>query len=239
MTEDQQSVVNQQQLDRLAAGDVDADEAREIVGGLDHLPDGWKRCALALLEAQSWRRTFHGLVADSNSHHVYVAPQDPDKRSARSRVFRLAAIAALVAVALLGGISLGRHSVPLSPIAVEPQATGNDADSVVADHVPQTSAKQVSGVDETQNEKRLVGLLRIEDHSGAPCVVPVVLDTNHQGVFSHQPPLLSEYEQHLLATDGWQVQQDRKLLTVQLTDGGKLTIPVDEIKYRPIGRRVY
>ncbi len=42
-------------LDRLVDGELPADERRALLQSLDSRPDGWRRCALAFLEAQSWR----------------------------------------------------------------------------------------------------------------------------------------------------------------------------------------
>src|SRR5262245_44335403 len=42
-------------LDRLVDGELDGEERRKLLARLDATPDGWKRCALAFLEAQAWR----------------------------------------------------------------------------------------------------------------------------------------------------------------------------------------
>jgi len=43
-------------LDRLVDGELPADQYRALLAALDEQPDGWRRCALAFLEAQAWRR---------------------------------------------------------------------------------------------------------------------------------------------------------------------------------------
>jgi hypothetical protein len=40
-------------LDRLVDGELSADEYRALVASLDEEPGGWRRCALAFLEAQA------------------------------------------------------------------------------------------------------------------------------------------------------------------------------------------
>lgn len=42
-----------EQLDRLVDGEVDLDELRRVVEACENVPDGWRRCALAFLEAQA------------------------------------------------------------------------------------------------------------------------------------------------------------------------------------------
>src|SRR5688500_12364420 len=45
-----------QELDLLADGELGDDRRRELLSRLDEQPDGWRRCAMAFLEAQDWRR---------------------------------------------------------------------------------------------------------------------------------------------------------------------------------------
>lgn len=51
-------------FDRLADGELSTEERRALLSSLDDQPDGWRRCALALLEAQTWRQQFQCLVHD-------------------------------------------------------------------------------------------------------------------------------------------------------------------------------
>ena len=46
------------QLDRLVDGELSAEARRAFFARLDASPEGWKRCALAFLEAQAWRESF-------------------------------------------------------------------------------------------------------------------------------------------------------------------------------------
>ena len=45
-------------IDLLLDGELPAEERRTLFLRLDTAPDGWKRCALAFLEAQAWREAF-------------------------------------------------------------------------------------------------------------------------------------------------------------------------------------
>lgn len=47
-------------FDRLVDGELTPEEYRELITSLDHTPDGWKRCALAFLEAQSFAAALGG-----------------------------------------------------------------------------------------------------------------------------------------------------------------------------------
>src|SRR5436190_5285198 len=43
-------------FDRLVDGELNAAERRKLLASLDKQSEGWRRCALAFLEAQSWRQ---------------------------------------------------------------------------------------------------------------------------------------------------------------------------------------
>ena len=49
-------------LDLLVDGELDQETQRRLLASLDEDPDGWRRCALAFLEAQSWGREFAAIV---------------------------------------------------------------------------------------------------------------------------------------------------------------------------------
>ena len=53
-------------FDRLVDGELTADERRALLASLDSRPDGWRRCALAFLEAQAWGSDFRQMVRESD-----------------------------------------------------------------------------------------------------------------------------------------------------------------------------
>src|SRR3954468_9995588 len=55
--------VDDRLIDRLVDGELRDEERRELLLRLDAEPGGWRQCALAFLEAQSWRATFRPLAA--------------------------------------------------------------------------------------------------------------------------------------------------------------------------------
>lgn len=58
----------QEEIDRLVDDELSQAERRAIIERLERLPDGWRRCALAFLEAQCWRRA--------------IAPEEPCESAA-------------------------------------------------------------------------------------------------------------------------------------------------------------
>jgi len=45
-------------IDRMIDGEMSPQQLRTCIERLDSAPDGWRRCALAFLEAQSWGEAF-------------------------------------------------------------------------------------------------------------------------------------------------------------------------------------
>jgi hypothetical protein len=84
---------------------------------------------------------------------------------------------------------------------------------------------------------RLVGSVQFDgDDSELPVVSGPGLDEEW---LRNQPPLLSEYERSVLQQRGWQVLEERQVITVKLDDGRRLAIPLDSLSYRYVGGRVH
>src|SRR4051812_37389368 len=110
-------------LDRLVDDELSADERRALLESLDSRPQGWRRCALAFLEAQSWRSDLGAVVVGSNSMLAAanaVAPsQVPQRRTIWAAAEWFAVAAALVLAFKLGGWQ--RNSgVPIASILANP-----------------------------------------------------------------------------------------------------------------------
>src|SRR5438477_7928584 len=52
-------------LDRLVDGEVAEPQRRALLSRLEQSPGGWRRCALAFLEAQAWREALSPPVGDT------------------------------------------------------------------------------------------------------------------------------------------------------------------------------
>jgi len=104
-------------LDRLVDGELAETERREVLQTLERQPDGWRQCALAFLEAQSWGEALTQLAR----HPEEAVPGQSE--SAESQKSSGAAAAALTIRSDAsegdgGGNVLavsGRHGSPQSP----------------------------------------------------------------------------------------------------------------------------
>jgi hypothetical protein len=97
-------------VDRLVDGELPDVERRELLLRFENEPDGWRRCALAFLEAQNWRQAFIPLVASDSAR----PGRGPDAQARKPRpwhaVGRLTGLAAGLAAAFVLGWAVERNS---------------------------------------------------------------------------------------------------------------------------------
>jgi hypothetical protein len=61
------------QIDLLIDGELSPEARRALLARLDASPDGWRRCALAFLEAQAWRESFSEAASEAPAAPPIVA----------------------------------------------------------------------------------------------------------------------------------------------------------------------
>ena len=120
-------------FDRLVDGELSAIERRELLASLDDRPDGWRRCALAFLEAQSIRGEMRRLV-DAAAHPATLsetlALAGATAPMSRWRRSRLACASLAMAASLLVAFGLGWEFKPATP-GLDQVADSSDAAEVL------------------------------------------------------------------------------------------------------------
>ncbi len=103
-------------LDRLVDGELSQSERRELLAALDDEPGSWRRCALAFLEAQSWRWQLGQMKGDAllAAAAAQNSPRGASVAPHRRGAFwgSLLAIAASLLVAFGLGSRFGNTSQP-------------------------------------------------------------------------------------------------------------------------------
>jgi hypothetical protein len=127
-------------FDRLADGELSNAERQKLLASLDSRVDGWRRCALALLEAQTWRKDFKSFVTQKAPPSVVqvaatVPPELPARpmrgsfsKSNANRWFTLAA-SALVAFGVGWQMRGSDSSQPLNEQLAGDNVTVKQSDS--------------------------------------------------------------------------------------------------------------
>ncbi len=96
-------------LDRLVDGQLSERQRHDLLAGLDDEPGGWRRCALAFLEAQCWKQAFGAITRDI-SPSVEPAGATPPPRSVwPGRLSTVAAMAASFVLAMVIGLAVQFH----------------------------------------------------------------------------------------------------------------------------------
>jgi len=102
-------------LDRLIDGELAPEDRRRVLAALETSVDGWRRCALGFLEAQTWRSEMRRLVGDgghavnqnTRPTHQTELPPRPTQALSRSSIVRHNAPWLAAAAGLLVAFSLG------------------------------------------------------------------------------------------------------------------------------------
>lgn len=233
-----------QMLDRLVDGELAGDDYREVLARLELEPDGWRRCALAFLEAQAWNRDF--APAAKKAIDVPAATSSSAAASAAKPVGGdthwlglLLAMAAsfLLAFGLGWGIGGGKEN-PSSP------ALGTMVDKPSAppqkpapqEPVPANPAELETTPVSTTNQGEIT--LLVDDGSGEQKQVqlPVVEVNSADDVArSLGASALPAQLREALERSGHRVVRQQQIIPVELNDGRRLVMPVEEVRVMPIG----
>ncbi|MEX0613070.1 MAG: hypothetical protein WD738_08715 [Pirellulales bacterium] len=218
-------------FDRLVDGELPDAERRRLLTALDERPDGWRRCALAFLESQSWSSDIRQLVREPASTPIN---NDPVTRAAALRKPLRRGMAWLaIAASLLVAFTFGRlqrdagNSIATLPPNADEQlavvtppeqrvpepARADDALTLwVRDDAGQTRPLRVPLVDAAALDRQL----GVQFQSGMPAAV-----------------------RERLQKRGYDVQSKRRYAPLWLENGRPMIVPVEDMKIVPVGQNVY
>jgi hypothetical protein len=236
-------------LDRIVDGGLTPDQLREALDRLGREPDGWKRCALAFLEAQCWSESFRSMADASPALARGFTPTSrpapsPSNRWATTRP-RIAMAAGIAAISFALGWAAHPARTPLARHEPSWPLASGDRDPVpdVAkmDHIPDPIEGPSSPMPDDSPLPLsappivTVGRVRVSPDEGAPAV-PIIGGSgiDEQWVRS-QPPTITEHQMALLEQHGYHVDRRRRLVTATLRDGRRVTVPVDRFQVRYTG----
>ncbi|HEV3339141.1 MAG TPA: hypothetical protein VG125_02255 [Pirellulales bacterium] len=199
-------------LDLLVDGELSEGERRELLTWCEREHDGWRRCALAFLEAQSWSNVLGELTETSHpaaaSQHAVSAAQAVNATSvARPNPFwgvrqwgTMLAMAASVVLAFTLGLWI------------------RDADKAGQIAPPGPPVTNVVKAGEGRGR---------------------VADRREGGWLPVEPTAVPDEVRQALERLGHHVEQQRRLVPYRLDDGRRMVIPVDQVEVRPVENRSY
>jgi hypothetical protein len=222
-------------FDRLVDGELSPGERRQLLDSLDNQPDGWRRCALSFLEAQSWRESLGQLVRgdgeDCDSQKSLAPAMDASARKGLKHGMAWVAVAASLLIAFtLGTITRNGGG----PIAV------NNAGNVgppIADVVPPPRVNEPGA---TTSTDALTLFVRDDAGRTRPLRVPLVdaATLEKQLGWQFQSGVPADVRAQL-QNRGFDVRSKQSYAPLWLENGRPMFVPVEDTQIVPVGRNVY
>ena len=223
-----------QLFDLLVDDELGEAERRELLARLDHVPDGWRRCALTFLEAQCWKKEL-GAMAREPAQVVRPAPPALDKKRPAFRWGTALAMAASFLVAL-----------GLGSVLRDAWHRGGPAPGQVATMVSEPQSPAPAGGPAADASRapawQMVTLAADRGQGGAdesirlPAVERDQIDENWLQSF---PTAIPPEVVRALKNTGHEVRQSRRLMAVPMQDGRRLVVPMDEVDVHYVGGPAY
>jgi hypothetical protein len=226
-------------FDRLVDGELGEEERRKLLASLDAAPEGWRRCALAFLEAQAFRESFGDLAPVVRKSPLPAAPpvSPPMPRKRRKPLGAMGTVMAMAAsflVALgLGSWALhGPRNDGGSPtnnqIAGDPRATTVPAVNAT-NHDALPRATPSASTPWQMVKLQAPGLTGDDRPLQIPALPRPRLDDDY---FRRVPSPLPDDVRQALERTGHEIRTYRELVPVHLKDGRQLVLPVDQVEVR-------
>ena len=224
------------QVDRLVDGELNDSDRRELLLQFEREPEGWRRCALAFLEAQCWKQEL-GLMARSTDAAAVVSPASIPapasvkktasnlRNSWRQNLATALTLGACFLIALALGLSIrgnGALHGPESSNAV-PAKADLPANKAQAALVAQPIDELVT-IDAANGRTENLSIPRAHRDVFGPNVAEQVPDAI--------PPAVQQAFQRA----GHEVVQQREIVPVQMNNGRRLMVPVDHVEIHYVGR---
>lgn len=198
-------------IDRLVDGEMDLPEQKALLRRLDAEPNGWKRCALAYIEAQTWRGV---MSADPSGASQRSAPSrsacGPASISRRNgKALRL--IGAAAAMAAMFALGVGAADwLPLH-----------------RDHNHRPNLVQRPSIDLPDNTP---APHQVDDAAPTPAENPGWMPVANG---------LPDFSLRQIQRQGYNVVQEQRDLAVTFDDGEQATIPLKRVELRYVGHRIH
>jgi hypothetical protein len=252
--------ISRTDLDRLVDDELDDAERQALLLRLEADLANWRDCALAFLEAQSWRKSMRTLLPAVPADRTIRAIANPPTVVSRSpEVARIAPRGRLPATALItvglllafvSGLGLGtswsREAAPLNDdrqISARqtgglPHGTSVPSRDDGTDPIPteQTVGRTADEALAMRTGPPTDIDRRDFEQSDAPVAT---LSPQEQAWLRQVSQPLSDYSKQQFERNGYRVREERRLVSVELADGRQVTLPINVVDLQYVGHRLY
>lgn len=235
---DNPSRIDQRLFDLLVDGELSEPRRCELLASLDQTQDGWRRCALAFLEAQCLAREL-GPISRVRPTQPRTEERAADGVSPGRPWRTLLAVAASFFLAL--GLGICWRSLFVSE-------QGFVSQSVEVAEVPESGPPRAPAVsdavddpEENPDSWQMVSF-SVSDGSdqGKMIQLPAVeRDTIGEAWLTNLPQGMPPDVVRAIEESGHQVRSQRRLMPLRMEDGRRLVIPVDQVELHYVGAPAY
>jgi hypothetical protein len=216
-------------LDRLVDGELSESDRRELLAALDDEPGAWRRCALTFLEAQTWR----GDLEAYRSPHV--AREEIIARSVMSTVTRRVGWFLAMAASVVVAFGLGLKLRDLHLLGGPHGDNGNIARD--EDRAPEVNRPQVQvAADHSSKSPSRWQTFKLgvggEEAIEVPALEAARFD---QDWLENQASAIPPDLVRLLERSGHEIRRERELWPINLQDGRRLIVPVEQYELQYVG----
>jgi len=227
----------QRVLDRLIDGELGRHERRQLLAALDDEPGSWRRCALSFLEAQSWRWQLSRLAAEPLVAQATAEQgHGPHAATGARRWIGWFAIAASLVVAF----GLGRGFPAASHIQAPDDRIANGIVGVsIAEQSTASAVADADPLDEEEGGWETLTLAANGDEGDENTFQLLVSNGEQDDPDLDEPSVVSAHLLSVLEQAGWEVKRQQRLLPVDLSDGRRVVVPIEEVDARHPERAYY
>ncbi len=217
-------------FDKLVDGELSETERRELLSGLDDAPGGWRRCALAFLEAQALKQDLGAILQEPAQRPTVV--RRVSKRWLAGHRGTILAMAGSFLVALYLGSMLRPlwQEPPVAPAPNELAGTSpqlpEPTEAAPSQEIPEEVWWMVTltGGEGPDGQLQSIQLPAVERNE---------LDRRW---LENLPQAIPEDVLQALQRTGHRVDLRRRLLPVRLKDGRRAVFPVDQVDVHYVGQ---
>ena len=227
-------------FDLLVDGELSEADRRDFLSSLDDVPNGWRRCALAFLEAQSWKKAIGAIQRESAARPTAARPVRRS-RFPGGLLGTLAAMAACFTLALgLGLVLRGVWQSGPQPQRSPSQFAGAPEQApaeLPVSELPDSPSPPQAPPDDWRLVTVPVGF----GPHGAESIPLLAKETDRidEKWLEQFAPRVPAELLRLLEESGHEVRRSRRLVPFQLDDGRRVVVPFEEVEFRPIGKAAY
>lgn len=217
-------------IDRLVDGELSDEEQVRLLRRLDAEPRGWRRLALAYVEAQAWGRDFRQTLAPADRPMSVVCPLPPPGSRARTGNSRWLLAAVCVSCLSVGfWLSLPFFRGGMSSTARDQPGDFQESVAKAVKSVPKMTADDPAGI---QGSPTMVRVRSASQGGESQEVdVPLIRASQVNPDWLHSRGTLSPKVRRDLRNAGHDVEEFRRLIPFELEDGRWGVIPVDEVRF--------